>query len=72
MVKLSEPHTHELAALTSSLAGEDPVICSYLTDVSLHSSVFSNLSKSTLEQHMQQNNKISGLYKIKAFADAII
>ena len=73
VAKLSEPHPHEFATLTTSSAGEDPVICSSVTDVSLHRSAFSSLSKSSLEQHMQQNKKISGLYKmVKVFADAII
>lgn len=49
--------------LTTSSAGEDPVIYSSVTDVSLHWSAFSSLSKSVLEKHMQQNKKISGLVK---------
>lgn len=36
VAKISEPHPHELATLTTSLAGEDPVICSPVTDISLH------------------------------------
>lgn len=36
VAKISEPQPHELATLTTSLAREDPVIYSPVTDISLH------------------------------------